>query len=108
MSSLNDFELKKEVKKLVKPLVTLSAQIFMWNLKRLFYFLDEDPSVSVVADLPKGKRKADKLDLTFLDHHAAFKNKSTWEVFRAYVVFQLCGIKFLVDNNERVRLKIHF
>ena len=34
------------------------------------------------------------------DHKAAFKSKTTMEVFRALVVFQLCGIKKLVDNNE--------
>jgi len=48
----------------------------------------------------EGERKKDELDLTFLDHHAAFKNKTTWEVFRAYMVFNLCSIRYLVDNNE--------
>jgi hypothetical protein len=48
----------------------------------------------------EGERKKDELDLTFLDHHAAFKNKTSWEVFRAYMVFNLCGIKYLVNNNE--------
>lgn len=45
-------------------------------------------------------RKKDKLDLNFEDHRAAFKSKSTWEVVRALVVFQLCGINLLVSNNE--------
>ena len=36
------------------------------------------------------------------DHHAAFKSKTTMEVVRALVVFQLCGINQLVDNNEIV------
>lgn len=47
-------------------------------------------------------RKVDKLDLTFRDHHAAFKSKTTWEVLRAYVVFKLCGIKPLVEHNEKL------
>lgn len=57
----------------------------------------------VVKDLPKGVRKVDELDLTFLDHKAAFKSKTTWQVLRAYLVFNLCSIKPLVDNNEKVR-----
>ena len=38
----------------------------------------------------------------FQDHRAAFKSKTTWEVVRALVVFQLCGVKILVSNNEMV------
>jgi len=56
--------------------------------------------ISVVKELPTGERKTDELDLTFLDHRAAFKSKTTWEVLRAYIVFNLCAIKPLVDNNE--------
>jgi len=56
--------------------------------------------ISVVKDLPSGERRTDELDLTFLDHRAAFKSKTTWEVLRAYIVFNLCSIKPLVDNNE--------
>ena len=41
----------------------------------------------------------------FQDHRAAFKSKTTWEVVRALVVFQLCGVKVLVNNNE-VLMKI--
>ena len=37
------------------------------------------------------------------DHRAAFKSKTTWEVVRALVVFQLCGVKILVSNNEMVK-----
>ncbi|KAK8728596.1 hypothetical protein OTU49_009038, partial [Cherax quadricarinatus] len=49
------------------------------------------------------KEKKDPLDLTFCDHEAAFKSKTTWEVLRALLVFQMCGIQSLVDNNEKVR-----
>lgn len=55
---------------------------------------------SVAKDLHTGERKTDELDLTFLDHQAAFKSKTTWEVLRAYIVFNLCTIKPLVDHNE--------
>ena len=70
-----------------------------------FFFTAEN-----IGDLAKelktheGERKKDELDLTFLNHHAAFKNKTTWEVFRAYMVFQLCSIRYLVDNNEMVSI----
>ena len=40
------------------------------------------------------------------DHNAAFKSKTTMEVLRALVVFQLCGINKLVDNNEMVSFVI--
>jgi hypothetical protein len=38
------------------------------------------------------------------DHSAAFKSKTTWEVLRALMVFQVCGINVVVDNNEKVRV----
>ncbi|KAG7175761.1 Proline dehydrogenase 1-like 2 [Homarus americanus] len=47
--------------------------------------------------------KKDPLDLTFCDHESAFKSKTTWEVLRALLVFQMCGIQPLVKNNEKVR-----
>jgi len=47
-------------------------------------------------------RKKDELDLTFEDHGAAFKSKTTWEVLRALMVFQVCGINVVVDNNEKL------
>ena len=51
------------------------------------------------------KKKVDKLDLTFLDHEAAFKSKTTWEVIRGLLVFHLCSIGPIVDNNEKVGAK---
>ncbi len=50
------------------------------------------------------KKRVDKLDLSFLNHEAAFKSKSTWEVLRALLVFQMCSIGTLVDNNEKVSM----
>eukprot|EP00090_Calanus_glacialis_P001001 TRINITY_DN10726_c0_g1_i1.p1 TRINITY_DN10726_c0_g1~~TRINITY_DN10726_c0_g1_i1.p1 ORF type:complete len:667 (-),score=208.06 TRINITY_DN10726_c0_g1_i1:229-2229(-) len=47
-------------------------------------------------------RKKDSLDLSFEDHSAAFKSKTTWEVLRALMVFQVCGINVVVDNNEKL------
>lgn len=47
-------------------------------------------------------RWKDILDLSFEDHGAAFKSKTTWEVLRALMVFQVCGINVVVDNNEKL------
>ena len=44
----------------------------------------------------------DDLDLTFCDHEKAFKSKTNWEIMRALLIFNLCGIKPLVDNNMKV------
>jgi len=59
---------------------------------------------SQLEDLPIEviNRKKDELDLTFEDHSAAFKSKTTWEVLRALMVFQVCGINVIVDNNEKL------
>lgn len=48
--------------------------------------------------------RKDSLDLTFNDHEAAFKSKTTKELLRAILVFHLCSIKPLVENNEKVCL----
>jgi len=52
--------------------------------------------------LEEPPKKKDVLDLSFEDNSAAFKSKTTWEVLRALAVFQMCGINFLVDNNEKL------
>lgn len=48
------------------------------------------------------KKKVDILDLSFADHRAAFKSKSTWDIIRALVVFNLCSIRPLVEHNAKV------
>lgn len=48
------------------------------------------------------KPKWDALDTSFADPEAAFKSKSTWEIFRAYIVYQLCTSHYLVENNMQV------
>jgi proline dehydrogenase len=45
----------------------------------------------------------DPLDLTFEDHVAAFKSKTTWEILRAYVVYTMCSFEYLVEHNMTVR-----
>jgi len=41
-------------------------------------------------------------ELSFNDAREAYRSKKTSEVLRAYVVLSLCGIKPLVDNNEKL------
>jgi hypothetical protein len=43
-----------------------------------------------------------KLDLTFEDSKTAFKSKTTLELMRGLLVFQLCSINLLIDNQKTV------
>ena len=67
----------------------------------LFSEFSTTPSDKASAAAPAVK-KTDELDLGFMNHTAAFKSKSTWQVFRGYLVYQLCSIGPLVENNEKV------
>lgn len=49
-------------------------------------------------------RQIDPLDLKFNDPIAAFKSKTTTELVRAYVVYQMCSIEYIVENNMKVRI----
>ena len=55
-----------------------------------------DPSFSEL------KQQARQLDLRFEDGKTAFRSKTNFELMRGYLVFQLCGIKFLLDNQKMV------
>lgn len=46
-----------------------------------------------------------KLDLTFEDSKTAFKAKSTFELLRGYLVFQLCSFSFLIENQKKVNIE---
>lgn len=47
-------------------------------------------------------RQIDPLDLKFNDPIAAFKSKTTTELVRAYLVYQMCSIEYVVENNMKV------
>ncbi|XP_011054081.1 PREDICTED: proline dehydrogenase 1, mitochondrial [Acromyrmex echinatior] len=47
-------------------------------------------------------RQIDPLDLQFNDPIAAFKSKTTMELMRAYFVYQMCSIEYVVENNMKV------
>lgn len=44
----------------------------------------------------------DELDLSFNSPKDAFKSKKTSELVRAYLVYQICSINWLVENNDMV------
>ncbi|RLU17231.1 hypothetical protein DMN91_011300 [Ooceraea biroi] len=46
-------------------------------------------------------RQIDPLDLKFNDPIAAFKSKTTTELVRAYIVYQMCSIEYIVENNMK-------
>lgn len=52
---------------------------------------------------PAPPRQIDPLDLKFNDPIAAFKSKTTFELIRAYLVYQMCSIEYVVENNMKVR-----
>lgn len=52
------------------------------------------------------KPKWDSLDTSFANPEATFKSKTTWEIFRAYIVYQLCSSTYLVENNMQVNVYI--
>lgn len=47
-------------------------------------------------------RQIDPLDLKFNDPIASFKSKTTMELVRAYIVYQLCSVNYIVENNMMV------
>lgn len=47
-------------------------------------------------------RTTDDLDLTFNSPRDAFKSKKTSELVRAYLVYQICSINWIVENNDMV------
>jgi hypothetical protein len=51
---------------------------------------------------PSVPRQVDPLDLKFNDPIAAFKSKTTTELVRAYFVYQMCSIEYIVENNMKV------
>ncbi|OAD52489.1 Proline dehydrogenase 1, mitochondrial, partial [Eufriesea mexicana] len=57
---------------------------------------------STTADGKPAVRQIDPLDLNFNDPIAAFKSKTLKELIRAYVVYQLCSIGYIVENNMKV------
>lgn len=54
------------------------------------------------GNLDLDRRKWDILDTSFNDAEAAFKNKTTWEIIRAYIVYSFCSSSYIVENNMKL------
>ncbi|XP_032671670.1 proline dehydrogenase 1, mitochondrial isoform X1 [Odontomachus brunneus] len=54
-----------------------------------------------VKQPPAPPRQIDPLDLKFNDPIASFKSKTTMELIRAYLVYQMCSIEYVVENNMK-------
>ncbi|KAK9304664.1 hypothetical protein QLX08_004080 [Tetragonisca angustula] len=64
---------------------------------------DREYTGGSTADVkPAPPRQIDPLDLKFNDPVAAFKSKTTKELLRAYVVYQLCSIEYIAENNMKL------
>lgn len=61
--------------------------------------MNENAAVDTASQDDKDK---DPLDLTFCDYRNAFKSKTNSELLRALLVFHLCSIQPLVDNNAKL------
>uniref|UniRef100_A0A1B6ML78 Proline dehydrogenase n=1 Tax=Graphocephala atropunctata TaxID=36148 RepID=A0A1B6ML78_9HEMI len=63
-------------------------------------------AAGALNDIAENKKsfgsRRDPLDTGFADPKAAFKSKTTYEVLRAYIVYQLCSINYLVENNMKL------
>lgn len=59
-------------------------------------------STENVQQANENNQNQNKLDLTFEDSKTAFKSKTNLQLFRGYIVFQLCSFNILVDNQKAV------
>jgi len=44
----------------------------------------------------------EKIDTTFENAKSAYTSKTNFELLRGYIVFQMCSVKPLVNNNKQV------
>ena len=65
-------------------------------------------SVSISELNQAGLPNKTKLDLSFEDSETAFKAKSNSDLLRGYLVFKLCGINYLIENQKMVKIKAIF
>eukprot|EP00042_Codosiga_hollandica_P028911 m.155542 g.155542 ORF g.155542 m.155542 type:complete len:547 (+) comp52913_c0_seq1:1046-2686(+) len=59
-------------------------------------------SVRVLSQLSSTPPVAQKPKLKFDDAQLIYKNRSTYHLLRALVIFRLCGVRFLVDNADTI------
>lgn len=62
--------------------------------------VDEPTATNTTNTIQSSPR--DPLDSSFEDAIAAFKSKTMWELVRAYMVYQLCSVNYIVENNMKL------
>ena len=86
----------------------------VWRTKWLFrkpYAPVVRRKLASIREAPKTCQTSDKQQnveenaVNFNDTKGAYRSKTTREILRALLVFRLCSINFLVDNNLKVCLK---
>ena len=92
MALLRTAQLKIAARKLGKYVTPCSVQQLLLMCERRAYTSDAKPA----------PRQIDPLDLRFNDPVASFKSKTMIELVRAYIVYQICSINYIVENNMRV------
>ena len=88
-------------KRLTKCLMGLPAGTARPSVQ-MVQFCERSYSATPSTETKPAARQIDPLDLKFNDPVAAFKSKTMTELIRAYVVYQLCSIEYLVENNMKV------
>lgn len=73
-------------------------------LKRLA--VNAPRNVRALSSAPPTPGRRDELDLSFNSPKDAFKSKKTSELVRAYLVYQICSVNWLVENNDKVNRSI--
>ncbi|GFQ89963.1 proline dehydrogenase 1, mitochondrial [Trichonephila clavata] len=81
-----------------KKFVKCSCALWNSNLRfKSSAILPQDP-IHRAESTPQ----RDPLDLSFENTKDAFKSKTTWELFRAFLVLKLSTYSFLVENHEKL------
>ena len=99
----------------MRSLTSLRGLLYKAKILNLPKVINVNPSLSrstaVVGDkaleengLPKSG--TEQKHLTFDDPQIVYQCKSTLELLRAYTVFTLCSVSFLVDHQYKVRILI--
>ncbi|XP_033209867.1 proline dehydrogenase 1, mitochondrial isoform X2 [Belonocnema kinseyi] len=88
-------------KRLTKYLMALPAGTARPSVL-MVQFCERGYSATPLTEAKPVPRQIDPLDLKFNDPMAAFKSKTMTELIRAYVVYQICSMDYLVENNMKI------
>ncbi|CAL1278097.1 unnamed protein product [Larinioides sclopetarius] len=72
----------------------------LWNSRFKSSIVSQNSTQT--AENPGSSPQRDPLDLSFENTKNAFKSKTTWELFRAFLVLKLSTYSYLVENHEKL------